>query len=267
MGGFIGRNRHARETGQARRGGGRWTPIERSDGTEFTVVASEGKETGSPYDGVLCDEANHCVAVGFVETGSQQHQARRSAGGDRPEPQADRHRLPGASGPGTRASAELKGVWCWRPTGCFAICNADFTSSVTTDPSPRARRRSSIACTGRHGRSGEWSVRLRSDDATRSLIPFTPTAIVGGYALFATLVRPGSVPEVCVFRLLTGRRCPLCGFTRATHSLARGQVARATAQHPLVLPIWVGALVWSVAMARRARSEASIRRTVRARTA
>ncbi len=54
-------------------------------------------------------------------------------------------------------------------------------------------------------------------------------------------------PITCPFRLLTGRRCPLCGMTRATLRLARHDVAGALHLHPLA-PL-VLALVFGVTMA------------------
>ena len=45
--------------------------------------------------------------------------------------------------------------------------------------------------------------------------------------------------STCALKLATGVPCPLCGFTRASLALLRGDVARAEAFHPLVVPLVV----------------------------
>jgi hypothetical protein len=57
-----------------------------------------------------------------------------------------------------------------------------------------------------------------------------------GYAVFA-LVAPGRMPVLCPYRRITGRRCPACGLTGAVGSALRGDPRRATAQHPLGVPV------------------------------
>jgi len=52
--------------------------------------------------------------------------------------------------------------------------------------------------------------------------------------------------RVCVFARVTGKPCPGCGMTRATVSLARGEVAEAMKLHPLspvASPVLGGLLV------------------------
>ncbi len=55
-------------------------------------------------------------------------------------------------------------------------------------------------------------------------------------------------PVTCPFRLMTGLRCPLCGMTRATVRMARGDLVGALHLHPLapiVLFIVIGGtLIW-----------------------
>jgi hypothetical protein len=64
------------------------------------------------------------------------------------------------------------------------------------------------------------------------------TALAALYALYATLAPVERGPTVCPFRIVTQRRCPLCGLTRATRALSRGHLRQAHALHPLVLPLW-----------------------------
>lgn len=64
-------------------------------------------------------------------------------------------------------------------------------------------------------------------------------ALAGAYALFAAAAPLGRLPSPCPFRRLTGLRCPLCGLTRATRALTRGDVGGALALHPLAPPLWV----------------------------
>lgn len=42
--------------------------------------------------------------------------------------------------------------------------------------------------------------------------------------------------SICLLRRSTGISCPTCGMTRAAAHLARGEVAAASALHPLALP-------------------------------
>jgi len=57
-----------------------------------------------------------------------------------------------------------------------------------------------------------------------------------------------AIPVVCPLRATTGLDCPLCGATRATFALLRGDVARAldlNALYVLALPfLAVVAIVW-----------------------
>ena len=69
------------------------------------------------------------------------------------------------------------------------------------------------------------------------------SALAVTYALFAALMpaRPG--PAMCPFRIATGRRCPLCGLTRATHALTRGDMRAALKLHPLAPLLWTATAV------------------------
>jgi Protein of unknown function (DUF2752) len=76
-------------------------------------------------------------------------------------------------------------------------------------------------------------------------------ALAAGYALFAVTVPLTRVPSLCPFRRLAGLRCPLCGLTRATRALARGDMRGALALHPLAPLLWLAALM---ALTRRQKS-------------
>lgn len=68
-------------------------------------------------------------------------------------------------------------------------------------------------------------------------------ALLVTYALFAALAPVDRFPSVCPFLRTTGRRCPLCGLTRATRALARGEVRDGLAMHPLAPVLWIAAIV------------------------
>lgn len=63
-------------------------------------------------------------------------------------------------------------------------------------------------------------------------------------------------PTLCPFRLLTGRRCPLCGLTRSVGRAARGDLHGALAHHPAG-PAVVVATVVGWATPRTARTPPS----------
>ncbi len=63
-----------------------------------------------------------------------------------------------------------------------------------------------------------------------------------------------SLPSICLFRTVTGRRCVFCGMSHAVTLAVRGDFARAGAAHPawfIILPLFVVFLAASIA--KRAR--------------
>ena len=64
-------------------------------------------------------------------------------------------------------------------------------------------------------------------------------ALSGGTILVATTGFAPSEdgPTLCPFRHLTGLPCPLCGMTRASFRLLRGDLAGALRMHPCA-PLW-----------------------------
>lgn len=88
-------------------------------------------------------------------------------------------------------------------------------------------------------------------DAVRRLTLFRVLACA--YALFAAVAPVTQLPSLCPFRRVTGFRCPLCGLTRATRALTRGDIGNAMALHP------VAPLLWAVAaLALTRRQETSL---------
>ncbi len=68
-------------------------------------------------------------------------------------------------------------------------------------------------------------------------------ALAGLYALFAALVPVERGPTICPFRIVTGRRCPLCGLTRASRALTRGDIRGMLRLHPLTPLLWAAVTI------------------------
>ena len=64
------------------------------------------------------------------------------------------------------------------------------------------------------------------------------------YAAFALFSYGRDLPVLCPFRLLTGIRCPLCGFTTATGHLLHGDLREALRAHPLAPLTLVAVIAW-----------------------
>lgn len=62
--------------------------------------------------------------------------------------------------------------------------------------------------------------------------------LAGAYVLFAAIAPLRRLPTLCPFRRMTGFRCPLCGLTRATRALTRGDIGNAVALHPFAPLLW-----------------------------
>lgn len=97
--------------------------------------------------------------------------------------------------------------------------------------------------------SVENSAATPSRDLQQPAMSSTPplAALFGSYAVFAVVAPVDRGPTICPFRLVTWRRCPLCGLTRATHAPARGRVRESLSLHRLAPLFWVGVVVWFVA--------------------
>lgn len=73
------------------------------------------------------------------------------------------------------------------------------------------------------------------------------TCLWAGYVLAAVVADRHSWPTVCPFRLLTHRRCPLCGLTRSTNAMLRGKVADAFREHRAGPLLVLGTAAWLAA--------------------
>ena len=95
---------------------------------------------------------------------------------------------------------------------------------------------------------GDIRVSRRGGRAT-SLSRSRALALLGGaYLIYAAaLQRLPSVP-VCLFRALTGRRCPLCGLTHGVNRTLAGDFKAARGNHPLAVPATVLLGVGSVTL-------------------
>ncbi len=60
--------------------------------------------------------------------------------------------------------------------------------------------------------------------------------LAAAYLAYASVLPRLPAVSVCLFRRLTGRRCPLCGLTRGLNGALRGDLAAARAAHPLAVP-------------------------------
>lgn len=58
----------------------------------------------------------------------------------------------------------------------------------------------------------------------------------GGALVLSRFIEPSALPEVCLFKIITGIPCMFCGLTHAFHALSLGQVESALSFHPLVFP-------------------------------
>jgi hypothetical protein len=84
------------------------------------------------------------------------------------------------------------------------------------------------------------------------------SALAAVYALFAAALPVERGPIVCPFRMLTGHRCPLCGLTRATRALTRGELRNSVSFHPLAPFLWAILIAWSVIAQRRIAARGAI---------
>jgi hypothetical protein len=75
--------------------------------------------------------------------------------------------------------------------------------------------------------------------------------LAGAYALFAAVAPLPRLPSVCLFRRVTGFRCPLCGLTQATRALTRGDLGQAVEMHPFAPLVWA---VAALALTRRSET-------------
>lgn len=91
------------------------------------------------------------------------------------------------------------------------------------------------------GRSGGWPL---LDNVTLSRL----TWLWLSYSMFALATGGRRLPTACPYRLMTVRRCPLCGLTRSIHCLLRGQISSSFEQHragPMLYALSACFLAWA----------------------
>lgn len=66
------------------------------------------------------------------------------------------------------------------------------------------------------------------------------------YLLAASWLDEHPSRVLCPFRRVTGWRCPLCGLSRSTAALLRGDLRMATRQHPLGPAVVLGTGLWLI---------------------
>jgi hypothetical protein len=79
---------------------------------------------------------------------------------------------------------------------------------------------------------------------------FPLSAIGWSYLLYAYLLQALHIhtPPVCLFYLVTGVHCPLCGMTRAFGALMAGHEAEAVLLYPLAISAFVLWLIGSLSL-------------------
>ena len=89
--------------------------------------------------------------------------------------------------------------------------------------------------------------RLRQSWVESNALPLA--AIGWSYLAYAFALHAFRIqtPPVCIFHLLTGHPCPLCGMTRAFGRLMAGDVVGATHFNAFAIPVFIIWLAISVA--------------------
>jgi len=58
-------------------------------------------------------------------------------------------------------------------------------------------------------------------------------AALSGVLITSRFLEPTTLPELCLFKILTGLDCMFCGLTRAFHAISLGYFQEAINFHPL----------------------------------
>ena len=70
-----------------------------------------------------------------------------------------------------------------------------------------------------------------------------------GVLIGSHLIEPSGLPEICLFKILTGIPCMFCGLTNAFHAISLGRMEAAMHFHPLAffaLGLVIFLLVFSI---------------------
>ena len=85
----------------------------------------------------------------------------------------------------------------------------------------------------------------------------TVIAVASLGLLAVVLPEPPNAPTLCLFKAVTGRPCPGCGFLRAARLLVRANVHGAFITNPLATAVMLlappAALLWTILRARGTR--------------
>jgi len=58
-------------------------------------------------------------------------------------------------------------------------------------------------------------------------------AALSGVLVVSRFLEPTTLPELCLFKIITGLDCMFCGLTRAFHAISNGHIQVAINFHPL----------------------------------
>jgi Protein of unknown function (DUF2752) len=79
---------------------------------------------------------------------------------------------------------------------------------------------------------------LDKDKAWRGALRAAPAFALGSILLACRFIDPSSLPDVCLFRMITGFPCMFCGLTHAFHAISLGHFSEAIRYHPLAFPAY-----------------------------
>jgi hypothetical protein len=74
--------------------------------------------------------------------------------------------------------------------------------------------------------------------ALRKGYRLVPVFALGSVLVAGRLIDPSSLPEVCIFRMITGIPCMFCGLTHAFHAISLGHFSEAISYHPMAFPAY-----------------------------
>ena len=75
--------------------------------------------------------------------------------------------------------------------------------------------------------------RFIQDESRRYSTYLLMVATLGGILVTSRFLDPTTLPELCLFKLITGFDCMFCGLTRAFHEISLGNFQEAISYHPL----------------------------------
>ena len=80
----------------------------------------------------------------------------------------------------------------------------------------------------------EWFLGKFSQlESRRSLTYLGMVTALSGVLVTSRFLEPTTLPELCLFKIITGIECMFCGLTRGFHALSHGHFHAAIDFHPL----------------------------------